>query len=78
MTQTSETPRRIPIGTRVKWQTDPGYGRVWDGIVVGFESAFLHYVVEVDKTPTGKPAKTIRTMRPWAKRLEAQNPKALK
>ena len=36
------------------------------------------YVVEVDKTPTGKPRKTVKQMRPYASRLEAQNPDLLK
>ena len=32
------------------------------------------YLVDVDRTPTGQPRKTPKQMRPYASRLEAQNP----
>ena len=81
---------RIPNGTRVQWRarytTDP----LNEGVVkaflprgskdyrYGWAIVFDTYIVEVDRTPSGKPRKTPKVMRPYASRLEAQNPDALK
>jgi hypothetical protein len=78
--QKSTNTKRIPVGTRVRWQTEPGYGEVHDGIVTEFDAQMLCYVVKVNRTRTGRPRPeaNVKTMRPWASRLEAQNPDALK
>lgn len=81
MSKKPETPvKRIPNGTRVRWQTEHGYGEIHDGVVNGFDANLLCYIVEVDRTRTGRPRPVGKTkiMRPWASRLEAQNANLLK
>lgn len=76
--------KRIPVGTRVKFQSYPGLpGQVThEGVVLAQPGSVKAgrnvYLVQVDRTPTGKPKAKPAIMRPYASRLEAQNPKALK
>ena len=71
--------KRIPIGTEVKFSTMPGYYPERVGVVTGFNPARGGiYTVLVTKTATGKDRKIPLKMHPYASRLEAQNPKALK
>jgi hypothetical protein len=76
--KSTEPAKRIPAGTRVQWRarypTDP----LNEGMVKKFDARTLCYYVDVDKTPTGKSRKRVLHMHPFASRLEAQNPDALK
>lgn len=66
--------KRIPNGTAVSWKSYPyDYMPTHRGVVVGFDSTKKCYEVEVTKTPTGRMRREPVTMRPPAKRLEAQN-----
>ena len=90
MANQSPNKPRIPNGTRVQWRARYDTDPVNEGTVIHFSPAGERhpkygwniqadvYVVEVDKTPTGKPRKTVKQMRPYASRLEAQNPDLLK
>lgn len=75
------TTKRIPIGTTVTWKarypTDP----LNEGVVVELPDErhlFPVYIVRVSKTPAGNLRKHPIAMRPYASRLEAQNPDKLK
>ena len=83
------TNKRIPKGTRVRWRARYEFDPINEGVVVAFVAAgdvfpgrpdwdknimADVYLVDVDRTPTGKPRKTPKQMRPYASRLEAQNP----
>lgn len=87
------TKPRIPNGTHVQWKARYDSDPVNDGVVTAFVAKGATfpdqpswdknimadvYLVEVDRTPTGKPRKNVKQMRPYASRLEAQNPDALK
>jgi len=75
------TTKRIPIGTHVTWKARYATDPVNEGIVTALPDPrhrFPVYIVKVDKTPAGNPRKHPISMRPYACRLEAQNPDALK
>lgn len=75
----TSAPKRIPIGTTVKFSTQPGYYPERTGVVTDFNPARGGiYTVRVETTPTGRPMAKPCFMHPYACRLEAQNPKALK
>jgi len=90
MTAQSPNKPRIPEGARVKWQARYDTDPVNEGVVLHFSPAGERhpkfgwnimadvYVVLVDKTPAGNLRKTPKEMRPYASRLEAQNPDLLK
>ena len=88
--------KRIPNGTRVKWQARYPGDPLNEGVVLayvaknelfpqcagsrsGCRNLFAPvYVVKVDRTPTGKAKARPTLMFPYASRLDAQNPGALK
>lgn len=88
--KSTEPIKRIPDGTRVSWRARYPSDPLNMGVIRhfapagdkhpkwGWNTTFDVYIVEVDKTPTGGPRKTPKIMRPFASRLEAQNPDALK
>lgn len=90
MANQSPNKPRIPNGTRVQWRARYDFDPLNEGVVkafcpkgtkdhrYGWNFEFDIYIVEVDRTPSGKPRKTPKVMRPYASRLEAQNPDALK
>lgn len=84
---------RIPVGTRVKWRSRCDTDPINEGVVVAFVArgeAFPGrpawdrnvtadlYLVNVDRTPTGRIRRTIKEMRPFAARLEEQNESSLR
>ncbi len=74
--------KRIPVGTQVKFSTQPGYYPAREGVVVAIPgepgAGRGTYLVRVDKTPTGQQKVRPDYFRPYASRLEAQNPSKLR
>ena len=82
--------KRIPAGTRVQWKARYDHDPLNEGVVKAFmPRGSRHpdygyaimadiYLVDVDRTPAGNPRKTVKRMRPYAVRLESQNPDALR
>ena len=93
MTNHAPIKHRIPVGTRVQWKARYDSDPINEGVVVAFVAkgevfpgrpawdinimADI-YLVDVDRTHTGRPRKTVKRMHPYAVRLESQNESALR
>lgn len=91
--QAAAQPKRIPVGSRVRWFARYPSDPIHEGVVQAFVPrgsrwpASTHcmgknlggdaYLALRDRTPSGQPKATPDIMRPYASRLEAQNPELL-